>query len=82
MRKDPKGRKRPADVIGNTVRFMRIATGEITETLTEDAKNKAAVSLAARAEGRGPKHYQPARGSRLLRRPRGTAGIVRTERKM
>ena len=24
----PKGEKRPADVIGNDVKFMRIATGE------------------------------------------------------
>jgi hypothetical protein len=29
MPKDPKGRKRPADVIRNAVHVMRIATGEI-----------------------------------------------------
>jgi hypothetical protein len=27
----PKGEKRPADVIGNAVKVMRIATGEIEE---------------------------------------------------
>jgi hypothetical protein len=32
----PKGEKRPADVIGNAVKVMRIATGEETETLTQD----------------------------------------------
>jgi len=31
MPKDPKGRKRPGDVIGNAVHVMRIATGEIDE---------------------------------------------------
>jgi hypothetical protein len=33
MPRGPKGEKRPADVIGNAVHVMRIATGEITETL-------------------------------------------------
>jgi hypothetical protein len=41
----PKGQKRPADVISNAVKVMRIATGEETATLTEDGKNKAAVTL-------------------------------------
>lgn len=45
MPKGPKGQKRPADVIGNAVRVMRIATGEIEERLTEDGKNPAAVAL-------------------------------------
>jgi hypothetical protein len=41
----PKGEKRPADVIGNAIHVMRIATGEIEETLTDDGKNAAAVAL-------------------------------------
>jgi hypothetical protein len=32
--KGPKGEKRPADVIGNAVKVMRIATGEEEETVT------------------------------------------------
>ncbi len=32
MPKGPSGQKRPADVIGNAVHVMRIATGEIEET--------------------------------------------------
>ena len=56
MPRGPKGEKRPADVIGNAIHVMRIATGEIEETLTEDGKNAAAVALGrmggkARAEG-------------------------------
>lgn len=56
MPKGPRGEKRPADVIGNAIKVARIATGEEEEeTLTEDGKDKAAVSLgkrggAARAE--------------------------------
>jgi hypothetical protein len=41
----PKGEKRPADVIGNAVKVMRIATGEETEVLTDDGTNAAAVAL-------------------------------------
>ncbi len=32
----PKGEKRPADVIGNAVEVMRIATGEIEEDIKSD----------------------------------------------
>jgi hypothetical protein len=31
MPKGPQGQKRPADVIGNAVRVMQIATGEVAE---------------------------------------------------
>jgi hypothetical protein len=48
MPKGPKGEKRPADVIGNAVKVMKIATGEDTEELTDDGKDKAAVSLGRR----------------------------------
>ena len=55
MPRGPKGQKRPADVIGNAVRVMQIATGEAEEEYTDDGKNKAAVELGrkggkARAE--------------------------------
>lgn len=41
MPKGPKGEKRPADVIGNAVHVMRIATGEIEEELaTPEAEGK------------------------------------------
>ena len=35
MPKGPNGQKRPADVIGNAVKVMRIATGEIEEKPVE-----------------------------------------------
>jgi hypothetical protein len=44
----PKGEERPADVIGNAVKVMRIATGEETEDLrTDDGKDPAAKALGA-----------------------------------
>ena len=56
MPRGPKGEKRPADVVGNAVHVMRIATGEIEDQTTDDGKNAAAVALGrmggkARAEG-------------------------------
>jgi hypothetical protein len=40
MPRGPKGEKRPADVIGNAIHVMRIATGEIEED-TGKAPNRA-----------------------------------------
>jgi len=48
MPKGPKGEKRPADVIGNAIKVARIATGEEEEALTDEGKDKAAVSLGKR----------------------------------
>jgi hypothetical protein len=45
MPKGPKGQKRPADVISNAVHVMKIATGEIAETVAQDGRNSAAVAL-------------------------------------
>jgi hypothetical protein len=36
MPRGHKGEKRPADVIGNAVHVMRIATGEIDDTVVEN----------------------------------------------
>lgn len=56
MPKGPKGEKRKADVIGNAVLVMQIATGEVDDAPPDDGKNKAAQELGrkggkARAEG-------------------------------
>jgi hypothetical protein len=48
MPKGPKGQKRPADVVANAVKVMRIATGEDEEEFDEDGKDKAAQSLGRR----------------------------------
>lgn len=38
MPKGPRGEKRPADVIGNAVHIMRIATGEVEDEKRDPAK--------------------------------------------
>jgi hypothetical protein len=47
MPRGPKGERRPADVIGNAAKVMRIAPGEEPEDLgpADDGKDKAAQSL-------------------------------------
>ena len=47
MPRGPKGQKRPADVIGNAVKVMRIATGEDEDDAVDDGKHPAAKSLGA-----------------------------------
>ena len=47
MPKGPQGQKRPADVIGNAVKVMRIATGEETEEV-DSATRSAAAELGSR----------------------------------
>ena len=49
MPKGPKGLKRPADVIGNAVKVMRILTSEGQEDFgANDGKDPAAKSLGSR----------------------------------
>lgn len=49
MPKTPKGGKRPADVIGNAVHVMRIATGEIEDDVPNpEPKDEAAASMGRR----------------------------------
>lgn len=61
MPRGPKGERRPADVISNAVKVMRIATGEEPEDTgpDDDGKDPAAKALgkrggAARAAGMTP----------------------------
>jgi hypothetical protein len=71
----PKGEKRPADVIGNAVHVMRIATGEIEETIPDDGKDPAAKALgkkggAARAKAMTPERRAEIAQKALIKRPR------------
>ena len=72
--KGPQGQKRPADVIGNAVRVMQIATGQADETVAADnGKNKAAAELGllggrARADNLSKKRRaEIARGAAVKR---------------
>lgn len=62
MPRGPKGEKRPADVIGNAVHVMRIATGEIEDTqgasASETARQRGLKGGKARAEILPPRERQ------------------------
>ncbi|MGA7390643.1 MAG: RNA-binding protein [Pseudolabrys sp.] len=48
MPRGPKGERRPADVIGNAVHVMRLATGQITDDVPspeDEGKSAAAIEL-------------------------------------
>lgn len=54
MPRGPKGEKRPADVIGNAVHVMRIATGEIEEALPSGRARSGQKGAKARMDALGP----------------------------
>jgi len=65
----PKGEKRPADVIGNAVRVMRIATGEETEdTPVDDGKDPAAKALGRKGGAARAKSMTPERRAEIARK--------------
>jgi len=49
MPSGPKGRKRPADVIGNAVHVMRIATGQEADNMASERSNAAELGSRGRA---------------------------------
>jgi hypothetical protein len=50
MPKGPRGEKRPADVIGNAVKVMRIATGEEIEAVPKIRANVGSAGGKARSQ--------------------------------
>ena len=66
MPKGPRGEKRPADVIGMSVKVMRIATGEEEEEL--DRAKSAAAELGARGGKARAAKMSPARRAEVARK--------------
>jgi hypothetical protein len=65
----PKGEKRAADVIGNAVKVMRIATGEETETLpADDGKDPAAKALGKKGGAARAKSMTPERRAEIAKK--------------
>jgi len=54
MPRGPKGEKRPADVIGNAVHVMRIATGEIEDSVPSGRVRSGHAGAKARAMALSP----------------------------
>lgn len=64
--KGAKGEKRSADVIGNAVDIMRIATGEVDEAaLIDDGKDPAAKALGAKGGRRRAETMSPERRAEI-----------------
>ena len=64
----PKGQKRPADVIGNAVRVMEIATGEAEEEFENDGKDPNAKALGAKGGKARAKSMTPERRKEIARK--------------
>ena len=65
MPKGPQGQKRPADVIGNAVKVMRVATGEEEEEYEDDGKDPAAKALGAKGGKARAEKLTPERRSEI-----------------
>ena len=76
MPKGPRGEKRPADVIGMSVKVMRIATGEEEEEL--DRAKSAAAELGARGGKARAAKMTPERRREIAKK--GAASRWRSER--
>lgn len=62
-------RKRPADVIGNAVKVMRIATGEETDALPpDDGKDPAAKALGAKGGKKRAESMSPERRAEIAKK--------------
>lgn len=64
MPKGPRGEKRPADVIGNAVHVMKIATGEIEEDVKQPS---VAAELGRRGGEARAKSMTPERRAEIAR---------------
>jgi len=64
----PKGQKRPADVIGNAVKVMQIATGEAEEEFEDDGKDPAAKALGKKGGKARAASMTPERRAEIARK--------------
>ena len=64
----PKGQKRPADVIGNAVKVMRIATGEGAGDVQGDGKDPAATALGSKGGKKRAENMTSERRAEIARK--------------
>ncbi|MBJ3777550.1 histone H1 [Acuticoccus mangrovi] len=64
----PKGQKRPADVIGNAVKVMKIATGEEAEDIpAKPEKDEAAAAMGRKGAASRKEKLTPERRREIAR---------------
>ena len=63
----PKGEKRKADVIGNAVHVMRIATGEVDDVTPDDGKDKAAQAMGRKGGRKRAESMSPERRAEIAK---------------
>ena len=68
MPRGPKGERRPADVIGNAVKVMRIATGEEDDATPDDGKDPAAKALGAKGGAARARAMTPERRAEIAKK--------------
>jgi hypothetical protein len=68
MPKGPKGEKRPADVIGNAVHVMRIATGEVEDKPEQSGKDAAAAELGKKGGAARARNLTPQQRSEIAKK--------------
>lgn len=78
MPRGPRGEKRPADVIGMSVKVMRIATGEEMEELETDRAKSAAAELGSRGGKARAENLTPAQRRAIAKK----AAAVRWKEKV
>ena len=67
MPRGPKGENRKADVIGNAVHVMRIATGEVDDATPDDGKDKAAQAMGRKGGAARAKVMAPERRAEIAK---------------
>jgi hypothetical protein len=78
MPKGPKGEKRPADVIANAVKVMKIATREIEEDIAtpeKEGKDPAAVSMGKRGGKARAEKMTPERRAEIAKKAAATRWV-------
>ena len=68
MPKGPKGEHRPADVISNAVKIMRIATGEESDVPVDDGKVENAKALGKKGGAARAKSMTPERRAEIAKK--------------
>jgi hypothetical protein len=77
MPRGPKGEKRPADVIGNAVHVMRVATGEIEEAVPTKKQKSGNPSLSFVFAGMNARYCRSSLAARTC--SRSTSAVSRAK---